>query len=94
MPPDMMRAAPSTGAARCDQSPTKSTDPRSHVTVAGEMAPVVDLAAYREFRAWVAAVVWLNAKGCAAAVPAALTCALTGQGLAVWASTSTDAESA
>lgn len=63
------------------QHPTRSTDPRSPVTVA---RPVDELAARRELRSWIAAAEWLNGQGYAAAVPAPLVAPLAARGLAVW----------
>lgn len=66
------------------QHPRRDTDPRSPAKVAHDVAPVVDLAAYRELRAWIAACGWLNAHGYAAAVPDRLVQPLSARGLVVW----------
>jgi hypothetical protein len=79
---DKPRAAPATRTARHDQHPDESTESRS--TVAQGVAPVADLAAYRELRSWVAAAEWLNGLGYAAAVPASVVVPLRRRGLAVW----------
>ena len=85
VPPDKNTGGPPTrGTARHDQHPAKSTKPLSGAKVTRGVAPVVDLAAYREFGGWVAAAEHLNARGLAAAVPAPLVGPLRRQGLEVW----------
>ena len=70
--------------ARHDQHPAKSTEPFSRATVTRGVAPVVDLAAYRELGGWAAAAEYLNARGLSAAMPASLVRPLHRRGLAVW----------
>jgi hypothetical protein len=84
MSEDTERAVPELGAARHDQHASKDTEPRSASKVARGVAPVADLARYREMRKWATAATWLNSCGFAAAVPADLVGPLTRRGLIVW----------